>query len=64
MKECMKNEIDKMDYESMLRKWRFAPSDDPFFQGDVGKYYSKVIAEKRSKVGNDAHVSVSKSIGW
>jgi len=62
--EQMKDEIDKMDYESMLRRWRSAPTGDPFFQGDTGDYYSKVMAEKRSEVGSDAHVSVSKSIGW
>jgi len=60
----MKKAIDEMDYESMLRRWRNAPVGDPFFQGEVGDYYSKVMAKKRSEVGDSAHVAASKSIGW
>lgn len=56
--------IDEMDYESMLRKWRFAPNGDSMFQGEVGKYYSKIMKEKREKVGNESHVRASKLIGW
>ena len=59
-----KDRIDVMDYRSMLRLWRFAPDGDPLFQGDAGKYFAKVIQEKREKVGNAAHVAASKSIGW
>ncbi len=61
--EQMKNQIDKMDYESMLRRWRNAPVGDPFFQGDIGDYYSKVMAKKRSEIGNAVHVAISKKIG-
>ncbi|MCK9279131.1 MAG: hypothetical protein M0P71_00685 [Melioribacteraceae bacterium] len=60
----LKEQIDNMGYENMLSLWRFAPAGHPMFQGDVGEYYSKVMAEKRIKVGNDAHVAASKSIGW
>lgn len=59
-----KETIDNMDYESMLSLWRNAPSGHPMFQGETGDYYSKVMAEKRSSVGNAAHVAASKSIGW
>ncbi len=41
--EEMKTEIDNMDYEDLLRKWRMASDSDPFFQGEVGKYYSEVM---------------------
>lgn len=40
-----KKSIDKMDYESMLSLWRFAPSGHLMFQGDVGDYYSKIMIE-------------------
>jgi len=60
----MKAEIDAMSYESMLRKWRFAPVGDPMFQGEVGDYYAKCMAEKRATEGNAEHVRASKSIGW
>ena len=64
MDEKIKQEIDNMDYESMLRRWRYAPVGDPMFQGEVGEYYSKVMKEKREKVGGTEHVRASKNIGW
>ena len=64
MDESMKNWIDDASYEDLLSKWRFAPVGSPYFQGEIGKYYTKVMAEKRSQVGNTEHVKASKSIGW
>ena len=64
MDEKIKQEIDNMDYESMLRRWRYAPVGDPMFQGEVGEYYSKVMKEKREKVGGAEHVRASKNVGW
>ena len=60
----MRDWIDSASYEALLSKWRFAPSGDPFFQGEIGKYYGDVMARKRSEVGDGAHVAASKSIGW
>jgi len=62
--EEMKKEIDSRSYEDLLSKWRYAPIGDPYFQGEVGEYYSKVMAEKRAEVGHNAAVAASKSIGW
>ena len=62
--ETMKAEIDKMSYQELLGKWRFAPVGSPWFAGEIGDYYSKRMAAKRDEVGNDAHVSASKTIGW
>jgi len=62
--EGMRKWIDEADYESLLSRWRNAPVGDPIFQGEMGDYYSKKMAEKRAEVGNDAHVRASKSIGW
>lgn len=56
--------IDNATYEQLLSKWRNAPIGSPFFQGEVGKYYTKRMQEKRAEVGHDAHVKASKSIGW
>jgi len=63
MNEDMKKWIDNASYESLLSKWRNAPIGSPWFQGEVGQYYAKVMAEKRSQVGNAEHVRASKSIG-
>lgn len=59
----MKDWIDNANYESLLSKWRFAPSGDPFFQGVVGKHYSKAIADKRDEDHGEA-VRASKQLGW
>jgi len=64
MTEEIKKRIDNMNYESMLSLWRNAPAGHPMFQGETGDYYSKVMAEKRNKVGDAAHIAASKSIGW
>ena len=56
--------IDAASYTQLLSKWRNAPAGDPFFMGEIGEYYSKIMAEKRDEGGNNAHVKASKAIGW
>ena len=63
-KDEMKAWIDAAGYEQLLSRWRFAPVGSPWFQGEIGDYYQKVMGEKRHAVGHAAHVSASKSIGW
>lgn len=60
----MKEWIDNASYEKLLAKWRHAPSGSPFFQGEVGDYYRKVMFEKKAEVGDAEHTRASKSIGW
>ena len=60
----MKMWIDSAPYEVLLRRWRFSPSGDPFFQGETGEYYKKIIAERRASVGDAEHVRASKAVGW
>lgn len=60
----MKAWIDQAGYEQLLGKWRSAPVGSPWFQGEVGDYYVKKMAEKREQIGDAAHVSASKSLGW
>jgi hypothetical protein len=57
----LKARIDAMDYEQLLRKWRFAPAGDPLFVGETGDYYSKRMKALRNTVD---HVAASKHIGW
>ena len=64
MTEPEKNWIDSSSYEGLLARWRNAPVGDPIFQGDTGKYYSKVMAHKRKQVGGAGAVAASKRIGW
>jgi len=56
-----KKTIDAMSYEGLLSKWRFAPSGDPWFQGETGEYWGKRMNELRK---TSDHVAASKRIGW
>jgi len=56
--------IDNASYRELLSRWRFARSGNPFFEGEVGDYYAKVMKCKREEVGDAEHTRVSKSIGW
>ena len=64
MEERIKQQIDEMDYESMLRLWRNATVGHPMLQGETGDYYAEKMKQKRKEVGNAEHVRASKSIGW
>jgi hypothetical protein len=60
----MKEWIDNATYAQLLSKWRFAPAGDPFFQGQLGEYYQKIMAMRRHEVGATEHIKTSKRIGW
>ena len=60
----MRTWLDNASYEELLAKWRNAPAGDPFFRGELGEYYRKVMNRKRAEVGNGEHVRASKAIGW
>lgn len=60
--EKNKKHIDSLGYEELLRKWRFAPSGDPWFQGETGKYWGDRMNELRNQSVD--HVGASKRIGW
>lgn len=62
--EQMKNWIDNASYESLLHKWRFAVVGDPFFQGEIGQYYSKILSERKNALKDGEHSRTSKAIGW
>jgi len=60
--ESQKRWIDQASYRQLLERWRYASVGDPMFQGDSGDYYAKVMAEQKCLVGQEEHVSISKSI--
>jgi hypothetical protein len=47
----------------LLKRWRFAPSGDPIFQGDVGDYFMRRQRELRSK-DPAGYTAASKRLGW
>ena len=57
--EELKARIDAMSHRDLCRIWRFAPSGDPLFQGEVGEYF---VAKLREKGGMTPEIS--KSLGW
>ena len=60
----VRKEIDAMDYEAFLRRWRFSPVLDEMFNGASGKYFTKVMAEKKEALSYDQRFAISKRIGW
>jgi hypothetical protein len=40
--------IDVLSYEALLRRWRLAPSDDEWFQGETGEYWAARMKELRA----------------
>jgi hypothetical protein len=60
----MKAWIDSASYEALLNKWRNAPIGSPWFQGEVGEYYSQVMAARQQTTPETLRVQASKNIGW
>ncbi len=58
-----KRSIDNRSFEELLRHNRYAPSGDPWFEGETGKYWLKRMGELRDKDPGGA-VATSKRIGW
>ena len=64
MDEKQKEWIDNTNYTQLLSRWRFAAIGDPIFKGETGKYYARVMGEKRNELRFGEAVAASKSIGW
>ena len=69
MNEETKQNIDSMSYQSMLSLWRFSlwrfsSSGHPYFQSEIGTYFSKVMSEKQKQLPEGEHIRISKAIGW
>ncbi len=59
----LKREIDGKPIVEILRKVRFAPTGDPIFEGESGKYWMDRMAQLRGE-DNAAFVHASKMLGW
>ena len=64
MTEDTKHNIDDMCYQSMLQLWRHAQSAHPYFQGEIGDYFSNSMNAKRAIITDEEHTRISKNIGW
>ena len=56
--------INEASLEDLMRKWRFAPSGDPFFNFEVGAHFSEILTLRKDRAGQDECVRISKKIGW
>ena len=63
--EANKAHIDSLGYTTLLKRWRFAPPGDPWFQGATGTYWGERMNELRGQPGGqERHVAASKALGF
>ena len=55
-------DIDAMDYEQMLRIWRFADSGHELVSGDLSGYFAERFYKLRDECKDSE--SISKRVGW
>jgi len=56
--------IDQADYETLLRRWRFAKVGDPIFDGVSGGHFAREMKKKREALSPEEATAISKRIGW
>lgn len=60
----MKAWIDGATYQQLLSKWRFEPAGSPWFQGEMGDYYTAAMKREREETPPGEQVAASKALGW
>ena len=60
----LKQKIDAMSVEDMLRKSRFAPLGDPLFTGESGEYFFRAMNKKKDALPEGDWSRISKCVGW
>ena len=56
--------IDNCSYIQLLRRWRFAPSEDKIFHGEIGLYYKDRMAYLENRLKPGEKTKASKQVGW
>lgn len=64
MNQRQQDWIDNASYEDLLRKARFAPIGDPYFQGELGSYFMTAMMLRRANLPPGEHTTTSKRVGW
>lgn len=62
--EDLKKAIDGMDYESMLRIFRFASVDSPYLNGEVGIYFRQQMNIKHDAIPFKDRQVIIERVGW
>lgn len=55
--------INSLNYEELLRKWRFAKFNDTWLMGETGSYWEECMIFLKRQNPEEA-VRISKKIGW
>ena len=58
------DQIDDMSYVELLEKWRFSPSDSPWFTGGNAVYSANRLNTLKSEMDISDVVRISKKVGW
>lgn len=62
--EDVKEQINALNYFSLLERWRYAPVGDPMFQGESGNYWWDRMEYLKSQPGGlEEAVRASKLLG-
>lgn len=60
----LKAQINKLDYFSLLERWRYTPAGDPIFQGESGNYWRDRMEYLKSQPGGiENAIAASKQLG-
>lgn len=62
--EELKNEIDSMSLEDIIRKIRFTPIGDEFFIGESYSYFAQHRSKVMDKSSLEDYTAASKRVGW
>lgn len=56
--------VERMEYEEMVHKLRFAPIGDPMFLGTVGEAFGRRLRAFEDLLPHENKVAISKKVGW
>ncbi len=59
-----KEKILNMDYETMLRMWRFSNGGHKYFHGELGYFFATEMATKKAQLSHDEKIAISKRVGF
>ena len=55
--------IDNASYYDLLETWRFGIAGSPYFMGNIGRYFARMLCKRRDEDPAGA-VKASKMLGW
>lgn len=56
--------IDAASYKELLKKWRFTPANDPYFENDIAKYLCEVMKQKGESLDPLEREKIGESVSF